>query len=156
MERSGEKGETVHEWNDVVKPKYAGGLGINHLTLKSWDLLGKWWWWLWDKKDALRRKIFVSKYGEDEWSWVPGEVPKYRVLGLWRVISSFGDESIVRGVVFHEGMVFEVGDGSGVRSDMMIGWEMVICVIGFIGYAHIHHGYGRDMPRIWKGEGFYT
>lgn len=46
MERSGEKGETVHEWNDVVKPKYAGGLGINHLTFKSWDLLGKWWWWL--------------------------------------------------------------------------------------------------------------
>lgn len=104
----------------------------------------------------MRRKIFVSKYGEDEWSWVPGEVPKYRVLGLWRVISSFGDESIVRGEVFYEGMVFEVGDGSGVRSDMMIGWEMVICVIGFIGYAHIHHGYGRDMPRIWKGEGFYT
>ena len=61
------------------------------------------------------KKIIVSKYGEDEWGWVPKCVPKYRLLSLWRVISCFGEVSNVRGEVFNKSVGFRVGEGKNVR-----------------------------------------
>ena len=57
----------------------------------------------------------VSKYGEDEWGWDPKSVSRYRLSGLWGVISTFGDVSNARGFVFYKGICFKVGKGDKVR-----------------------------------------
>ena len=43
------------------------------------------------------------------------KVPRYRLSGLWAVISSFGDVSKVRGEILVEGFGFIVGKGERVR-----------------------------------------
>lgn len=55
------------KWNEVVKPKGAGGLGLGDLRLKNLALLEKWLWRFGKEKEALWRRVIVSKYGEGEW-----------------------------------------------------------------------------------------
>lgn len=69
------------KWEDEIKPKSLGGLGFGSLVHKKLALLAKWWWRFGVKKEALWRKVSVSKYGEDNWGWVPKFVFKYRRLG---------------------------------------------------------------------------
>ena len=54
------------KWKDVIKLKFLGGLGFGSLEHKNWALLAKLWWRFGEEKDALWRRIIVSKYGEDE------------------------------------------------------------------------------------------
>lgn len=49
------------KWCDVIKPISPGGLGMVNLELKNWALLAKWWWRFRVKRDALWRKVVVSK-----------------------------------------------------------------------------------------------
>lgn len=74
-----------------------------------------------------------KKYGDDVWGWVSKRVPKYRSSGFWSVISSFGDESNVRGQVFVKGLGYMVGEGVKVRvwNDE---WELVLYVFYFLEY----------------------
>lgn len=65
--------------------------------MKIFTLLAKGWWRYGDEKEALWRRIIVSKYREDVWGWVPNKVPRYRLSVLWAVIASFGDVSNVGG-----------------------------------------------------------
>lgn len=39
------------------------------------------------KKKKLHRENVVSKYGEDEWGWIPRRAPRYRRLGFWYGVS---------------------------------------------------------------------
>ena len=55
------------KWSEVVRPQLAGGLGLVDLDLQNWSLLAKWWWRYGEEKDALWRRVMVSKYGEDGW-----------------------------------------------------------------------------------------
>lgn len=98
------------KWSKVVKPKFASGLGISCHRFKNCALLVKWWWRFGDEKEALWRKVIVSKYGDDEWGWVPKMVPRYRVSGVWGVIASVGGVPNVRGEVLNRGIGFKDGE----------------------------------------------
>lgn len=50
----------------MIKPIFVGGLGLASLELRIWACLAKWWWRFGAKRDALWRKVVVSKYGEDD------------------------------------------------------------------------------------------
>lgn len=58
------------KWCDAIKPISAGGIGLATLELTTWALLTKWWWRFEEEKNALLRKVVVSKYGEDDWTLV--------------------------------------------------------------------------------------
>lgn len=51
----------------MVKPKSSRGLGLENLLVKRWALLAKWLGSFSEEREALWRKIIISKYGEDEW-----------------------------------------------------------------------------------------
>ena len=61
------------------------------LELKNWSLLAKWWWRYGEEKEALWRRIIVSKYREDVWRWVPKRVHRYRLFGLCDSLESHID-----------------------------------------------------------------
>lgn len=86
-------------WEDVVKPKVVGGLGMCNLEFKNWDLLAKWWWRFGDEREALWRRVIRAKYGEDIWGWEPCRVPRRCLSGLWGNILRFGDPSFAGGRV---------------------------------------------------------
>lgn len=70
-EGQGEKGRMhLLKWNEVVKPKGAGGLDLGDLRLKNLALLEKWLWRLAKKKKLYGGGLLSLKYGESEWGWV--------------------------------------------------------------------------------------
>lgn len=44
------------------------------------------------------RRLSFFKYGKDEWGWVPRSASRYRVSGLWGVMSNVGNVSNKREV----------------------------------------------------------
>ncbi|MCH80987.1 LINE-1 reverse transcriptase like [Trifolium medium] len=51
------------KWEDVCKPKSAGGLGVRDLRLTNISLLAKWRWKLLQPDEELWKDIVVAKYG---------------------------------------------------------------------------------------------
>lgn len=58
------EGTSSMRWCDDIKLLSARGLGLVGLELQNWTLLTKRWWRFKEKKDALWRKVVVSKCGE--------------------------------------------------------------------------------------------
>ena len=96
------------KWEDVVKSKVAGGLGLCNLEFRNWALLAKWWWRFWDEREALWRRVIRAKYGEDIWGWEPSRVPRHRLSGLWGNILRFEDPSFAGRELFRRGVGFKV------------------------------------------------
>ena len=46
------------KWEDVVKPKVTGVLGLCNLEFKNWALLAKWWWRFEEEKDVFLEKDY--------------------------------------------------------------------------------------------------
>lgn len=87
----------------MIKPIFVGGLGLASLELRIWACLAKWWWRFGAKRDALWRKVVVSKYGEDGGGWSPSKVPRYWVSNLSGSILRVGDKSHICGAYFIKG-----------------------------------------------------
>ena len=80
-------------------------------------LLPIWWWRFGEEKEALWRRIIDVEYGEDKQGWLPKSVPRSRMFDLLVCISSFMEESNVRGYTFSEGVGFLVEEGCEVLFD---------------------------------------
>lgn len=57
------------EWHRVCLPKKMGVAGVVDLKVKNRALLAKWGWRVACEKNALWRKVIVSKYGSTKPNW---------------------------------------------------------------------------------------
>lgn len=71
------------------------GLDIGSMDLKDCASLEKWWCRF--GKEVLRSLIFIFKFCEDDWAWVPKSIPRHLVSCLWSILANVGDESKERG-----------------------------------------------------------
>lgn len=87
------------KWSERVKLNSWGGLGIDNLKIKNRVSLAKWCGGLVKKKMFCGEKLLLPNIVRIT-GGVPRIVPRYKVLGLWNVISYFGEQSNGRGESF--------------------------------------------------------
>lgn len=133
------------KWEEVIKPKAVGSLGLSNLEFKNWAILAKWWWRFGEEREALWRGIIVAKYGEDEWGWEPSRVRRSCVSGN---IPRVGNLAYVGAEVFWRGVGFKAGEGE-FSFGLKIGWWWwVPCSCSFLGCS----GLWSTSGLVWDGE----
>jgi hypothetical protein len=74
------------KWEVVCSPFSSGGLGIKNLIKFNEALLGKWLWRFGTEREALWRKVVVTKYGILAGGWMSNIPTGPHGVGLWKFI----------------------------------------------------------------------
>ena len=74
------------KWEVVCSPFSSGGLGIKNLRKFNEALLGKWLWRFGTEREALWRKVVVTKYGILAGGWMSNIPTGPHGVGLWKLI----------------------------------------------------------------------
>lgn len=112
------------------------GLGLGKLESKNWALLAKWWWRFMEERDTLWRRVTVTKYGVDEWGWIPSRVLRYKVLCLRRKNLRYRNMfSVLEGFLLGVGWVLKLERVVVLVFGWITGWVWVICLYLFLGFS---------------------
>jgi len=101
-------------WDEICCPKEDGGLGIRPLQTMNEALKTNWLWRFAIEDDSLWKKVIVSKYVVDRFSWWSKRSSFAHAVGCWKSILSSLE-------VFKSFVHFEVRSGLGCFFGMIYG-----------------------------------
>ncbi|XP_038704727.1 uncharacterized protein LOC120000673 [Tripterygium wilfordii] len=101
-------------WQQVIKAKKLGGLGIGDILIKNQALLCKWLWRFLTEENALWKKVIQEKYHHRDHGLIP--FPISASSPLWRnVHKCMSDTESQMGRIVNAGLKFSLGNGRKIR-----------------------------------------
>nr|GFA69584.1 RNA-directed DNA polymerase, eukaryota, reverse transcriptase zinc-binding domain protein [Tanacetum cinerariifolium] len=99
------------KWNDVLKDKHRGGLGVASLYALNKGLMIKWYWKFFNQKTSLWTRVIKAIYGED------GRINSMEVSGIrscWKNIVMEVKNLRSQGIMVDDFMQRKIGNGESV------------------------------------------
>ena len=114
-------------WATITRSKQHSGWGIIPIRHMNAALLCKWWWKFGHDRDALWRKVLISKCKANNNVWFPSSINGVHCASLWNGIISIGDRQGKFGDVVWNNLLIKVGSGKEVYYFGLItglGWSL--------------------------------
>ena len=99
------------KWENVTCSKAHEGLNIRKIKVMKYYLLLKWWWRYGVEREAIWRRLIISKYGHVTSHWLPKREVSRGVSKIWKNIISVGLRNETIFSIFLNGSKILIGRG---------------------------------------------
>lgn len=123
-----ERKDRLLKWEEVIKLKEYGGLGIDRIRKRNMGLIGKWLWRFATEMGSLLQSIIHSRYGSDANGWDCN-------LTLPLSHSLIRKNIIQIAPLFYSHSHFMIGNGTHIKFWKDLWWETQTLAI----LSHLYH-----------------